>query len=784
MRRLAIAGVVVCLGSGALIDARQPRPGATGDLPIRRVVLYKSGIGFFEHVGRVTGDQRVEVPFTSPQLDDVLKTLTVLDLDGGVVSTVGYTSEAPIGRRLSALGLPIGEDTTLPEFLSALRGARVEVRRGAAAVTGRLLDVESRGRVRDGGAEQVDQISIVTAGGDVHAFDLGAGTVVRFADAALNERVNRYLELVASSRDQDRRTLTIATTGRGTRRLYVSYVSEVPVWKTTYRIVMPDDAAAKPLLQGWAIVDNTVGDDWTDVELSLVAGAPQSFVQPISQPLYTRRPQVPMPSGFLLSPQAHAATLVATDGAGGVVVDASGAVLPGVTVRVRDAGGQVVGTATTDGAGRFSIPGVSGRLRADFTLTGFNSTALEFDAGIEQRVVMSVGAMTETVTVESKSLADARGAAGGRPRPAPGGRVGGNLGGVPAAPPSVFRSAVGVPAQATGRDLGELFEYALEQRVTVRQNQSAMVPIISAPVGAERVSLWSRAEASSRPRRAVWITNSSGLTLDGGSMTILDRNTFAGEGLVETVKPGERRLVSYAADLGMQVDASHESTPGRQQRVRIARGMMTVETFECDRTRYTARNQDTTPRQLVIEHPRRDGWQLQPGGPSPAESTAGAHRFQVAVAPSTTADLVVAGYRPIQTTVQVGNLTDDQLQLYTRQGALDEKTRAALAEIAEAKQAMRAVADQLAARSEEVSRITQDQQRVRENMKSLKGSSEEKQLLARYVRQLDEQEDRLGVLRRETADLQRQMQERTEALNLKIVGLSAEPGPLAAPCVG
>ncbi|MBK5297759.1 MAG: carboxypeptidase regulatory-like domain-containing protein, partial [Vicinamibacteria bacterium] len=261
-----------------------------------------------------------------------------------------------MSRRLGALGLPLGEETTLPQFLSALRGARVEVRRGAVAVTGRLLDVESKNRVRDGAVEEVNQISVVTEGGEVHAVDLGAGTVLRFADPVLNQRVNRYLEMVASSRDQDRRSLTIDASGAGTRRLYASYVSEVPVWKTTYRIILPDDAAAKPRLQGWALIDNTVGDDWTDVELSLVAGAPQSFIQPLSQPLYTRRPQVPMASGFMLSPQTHAETLIA-GGAAGRVVDSSGAVLPGASVRVYDAAGQLVGSTVTNAEGRFSVPG-------------------------------------------------------------------------------------------------------------------------------------------------------------------------------------------------------------------------------------------------------------------------------------------------------------------------------------------------------------------------------------------------------------------------------------------
>ena len=777
MWRPALVGLAVCLAGGVLTEAQQPAAGSARDLPIRRVVLYKSGIGYFEHVGQVTGDGRVAVTFTSPQLDDVLKTLTVLDLDGGMVSSVGYTSEAPLGRRLDALGLPVGEDATLSELLSALRGARVEARRGATRVSGRLLDVESRDRTGHGVTEQVDQASIITAGGEVHVVDLGAGTVLQFADAALNQRLNRYLETFAASGGQDRRTLTIETSGAGTRRLYVSYVSEAPVWKTTYRIVLRATPDATPMLQGWAIVDNTTGADWTDVALSLVAGAPQSFVQPLSQPLYTRRPHVPVPSGLLMTPQTHAATLLTT-GAGGIVVDSSGGALPGVTVRVRDSAGRVIGTLVTDAAGRFSVPHASGRVRAELTLQGFASTSVELDAGSEARVVMRPQAMSETVTVTGDRAG--RGAAGGRP--APRGVVGGAVGGVPGSAEIASSIGTGIPARASARELGELFEYVLNERVTVPQNRSAMVPVVAADIEAERVSLWSRADRVARPRRALWLTNTSGLTLDGGSIAVIDGETFAGEGLIETVKPGERRLVSYAMDLGMQVDADGESVPNRQQRLRIAHGVMTIETFECQQVRYTARNQDTRPRQLIIEHPHRGGWELLPGGPSPVESTATSHRFRLPVAPDTTAALVVSAFHPIRSSVAVGNVSDDQLRVYIEQGALNEEARAALEAVATARRALADLEQQIEVRQQEATSISEDQGRVRENMKSLGGSREERQLVERYVEQLDGQEDRLAALRAELDHLERQRMDRQRALDQRIEALSVEPAELGAPC--
>ena len=123
----------------------------------------------------------------------------------------------------------------------------------------------------------------------------------------MNDEVGKYLSLVASTRDQDVRRMTISTAGEGERNLLVSYISEVPVWKSTYRIVIPNEG--KPLLQGWAIVDNTVGEDWKNVELSLVAGAPQSFVQQLSQPYYARRPVVPLPQNAMITPQTYEATL-------------------------------------------------------------------------------------------------------------------------------------------------------------------------------------------------------------------------------------------------------------------------------------------------------------------------------------------------------------------------------------------------------------------------------------------------------------------------------------------
>ena len=295
MPRSRVLAIVLLLVPPVWLAAQDPPPPAapatpraaaavTRKLPVRRVVLYKNGVGFFEHLGQVSGTERLSIDFTSAQLDDALKSLTVLDLNGGQVGAVGYNSDAPLERRLGALNLPLESGASAGALLGALRGARIEVSRSGVTASGRLLGVERRRQGEGDKVQDVDYLSIVSDAGDVRVFELGPGTTVHLLERDLNDRVGRYLGLVASERDRDLRRMTIDAAGQGARRLYVSYVSEVPVWKTTYRLVLPADAAGKALLQGWAIVDNTVGEDWEDVELSLVAGAPVSFIQRLSQP--------------------------------------------------------------------------------------------------------------------------------------------------------------------------------------------------------------------------------------------------------------------------------------------------------------------------------------------------------------------------------------------------------------------------------------------------------------------------------------------------------------------
>jgi len=677
-------------------------------LPVTRVILYKNGVGYFEHAGHVRDSQDVNVDFTTAQLNDVLKSLTVLDLGKGRITGVSYNSNAPLERRLGSLHLPVGENPTTAQFLDALRGARLEVHSGSESASGRLLSIDEREILIKGDQKvTVDQISIVSDSGEVRVFDLTPSTSVRVAEKEVNEEVGKYLGLVASTRDQDLRRMTISTAGEGERNLLVSYISEVPVWKSTYRIVIPNEG--KPLLQGWAIVDNTVGEDWKNVELSLVAGAPQSFVQELSQPYYTRRPVVALPQNAMITPQTYEATMESRtevnngNPSGGVVGGVPGGVAGGIIAQSMSAPRPQMGI------GSGSVGGTGGGV--------FKAMAGRVDAA---EVAESLEAGTTT---------------------------------------------------AQARELGDLFEYKLHDRVTIRKNQSALVPILQSRIDAEKVSVWSPSQSA--VLRALWVDNTSDLTLDGGSFNVLEGDAFAGEGLMDAIKPGEKRLLSYAADLGVLIDGKQKAENQRVTKVTIAHGVMMQSTQERQENTYTIRNRDISTRTIVIEHPARPGWKLN-DDEKPVESSTSFHRFRLTVEPKKTETLLVKEYRPITNSYQLSNVTDDQIKFFLSQKMISPEIEQALRKVMVQKASVAVIDGEVASRKSKISGISEDQQRVRENMKALKGSAEEKVLVARYVRELNEQEDRVQTLHHEVADLQLKREAAQKTLNEMIEGLQME----------
>jgi hypothetical protein len=696
--------------------------GRTTQLPVTHVSLYKNGVGFFEHAGRVTGDEAVTIDLTSAQLNDVLQSLTAVDLNGGRITGASYNSTTPLEQQLRALPLSLGEEPTQQDLYNSLRGARVEVTGSGAAFMGRILSLESRrgpGGDESKPAPERRFLTVVSDAG-TRTLELTPAATVRLLDATLRGDLNTYLELLDRNRTEGVRHLTLTDRGTGARDLRVSFLSEVPVWKSTYRILFTNNVkgngtgvANRPetaTLQGFSVVDNTTGEDWKNVQLSLIAGSPQSFLQPLAQPIYTRRPEIPIAQDAQLTPQTHASA-----------VDAAG-----------EAGVQkMAGVAGMSGIGMGS--GVPGGLMGGVGAAPSSARAQRFVDGKS----VGPGSVNQTVTVTS------------------------------AAPMIAYETvaADSIVPNTTTAAFDDFFAYNLTDPVTIPRNGSALVPILQTKIESERVTLWSPSEDI--PLRALWITNTSDLTVDRGSFSIVEDGAFGGEGLLETIHPGERRLLSYAADQAVRVSVDQSRDTRRVTMISASKGVLRATSAEVAEVEYLVHNAAPDARTVVVEQPRRIGWDLD-SDPKPDETTPTAYRFRVATAPKQAARLHIGEHHIIDEYFRLVDSSDQQLIVFLRNAKASPAVMQQLEPIFAAKHSVAALDTQIGDKEKAIKQLVEDQKRVRDNLGALKGSAEERTLAKRYTAELNTQEDTLATLRRDLAGLQQQRQSAQADLSNKI----------------
>jgi hypothetical protein len=279
----------------------RPAAGEAEDLPLRRVVLFTAGVGFFERGGEVVDTASVELTFDTSEINDLLKSMVVQDLGGGIVSRVTCGSPDPLSGTLDAFAVNLADNPTLADLLSQLRGTRVRLKT-PEAVEGTVVGVEVRTALAGETLRETEWVVLLTDEG-LQGFDLAKLVAVKVLDPQIDQQMQQALAEVAKSRQEDKRRVNIEFRGEGRRPVTIGYIREFPVWKTSYRLVLSDDKP--PFLQGWAIVENTTDEDWDNVRLTLISGRPVSFVMELDEPLYVDRPHV-MPELYgSVAPRVH-----------------------------------------------------------------------------------------------------------------------------------------------------------------------------------------------------------------------------------------------------------------------------------------------------------------------------------------------------------------------------------------------------------------------------------------------------------------------------------------------
>ncbi len=694
----------------ALAAAVAPTWAAPGELTLERVMLSSGGVGYFEYTAEIEGDADLALRVRLDQVDDVLKSIVVYD-DAGGVGQVRLPGREPLAQAFR--DLPFGPEAleSPAALLNALQGARLRAS-GDSNLEGRILRAVAETVVLpDGlGTTVRHRVSLITPQG-VRQFILEQADTVAFVDAELQAQIDAALEAIAEHRVQDSRTLVIRAEGDGKRQVRVGYVIAVPLWKSSYRLALAPAGEAGPTrLRGWAHVDNLSGQDWDGVELTLVSGNPVTFRQALYSAYFVDRPEVP--------------------------VEVLGRVLPRL-----DRG--VIASAEDKESGRGG------------------GQAFDQDFRLQQRMAMArVGDMV--AESEMMTLSKAQAQVGGA-MAAPGATM-------PMPAPRPLAPAQMIAAQAQEATTQVVFR--VPRPVTVANGQSLMVPVTDREVPGARLALYQPATHALHPLAAVRLVNDGETGLPPGSLTIYERDargavSYVGDARLSVLPAGDERLVSYALDQKVRIDREHKATQNILKG-RINKGLLELTYSDEQTTVYRIKGPAREPRRVLLEQPVQPGWKIIAPGPEDVELTEGHYRIAKDLEAGSEATVEVTLRRERLQSIQLVRLTAQQIVVYTKTGELDPGLRRAIAKLGDLRHALDQHQRELAQSDKGRKRIFEEQTRIRNNLGRIPSNSD---LYRRYLKKLNQQEDALERLDRDTAEAQAKVDAAQDALTDYIAGL-------------
>jgi hypothetical protein len=717
---LAALFLVLIAVPDAVAQANKP---ASAELPVTRVVLFNSGVGYFQREGHVEGNARIDLQFSIGSINDLLKSLVLQDLNGGQISTVHYDSSNPPERTLKSFAIDLTGDPSLGQLLKQARGEKVEVvvmpdknviSGAGVTMSGVIVGVQQK--IKDEGDKEVvvaEQLNLLTADG-VRGIPMSQVQRFKFLKPELDQEFRKALEVLANSRDTERKRVSLNFLGQGRRQVKVGYVTENPMWKPSYRLALEKD---KVLLQGWAIVENTTDEDWKDIRLGLVAGRPITFQMDLYEPLYVPRPVVEPEIFASLRPPTYQGNL-----------------------------GQ---QAVPQVSGLGGIGGISGSVSQQALQQSINSQGFppSLMAGLTPAPAANLLPIVSQDRVKDVKEVIKR--------------------------LDMSKDGVkldGVSSQAVAIDLGNYFQYLIEQPVSLPRQKSAMIPIVNQEVKGERVSIFNVHVHSKHPLHGLRFKNATALHLMQGPVTIFDEGNYAGDSQVGDLKPNETRYLSYAIDLGSEVLAESKHAPESLLAVKIVKGVVHATNKHRMTSTYTIKNRSEQARKIIVEHPYRTGWKLiEPA--KPTEQARDVYRFEQTAEPNKPLKLEVVEEQEGVTRILLADANDPTLQLFIKAGQSSAKVKASLEKALETRGQLADTRRMIQKEEQAVKVIEQDQTRMRANMERVPPESD---AYKRYLKKFDDQETDIEKRRERITKLQETVESQTQTLAEFLQALSVD----------
>ncbi len=628
------------------------------DIPVDRVILSTSGLAQFEHHTKVTGDAAVEFPVRLDQVDDILKSLVVFDAKGRLGS-VTLPGKQPLDQIFKDMPFSRGQLNDAPMLLNAYQGAVVTIKGADLAATGKIIHVvpEEIALEHDKTITK-HRLSLMTTDG-LKSSILEDLQSLQFEDKKIQADLNRALDAVRENSTSDRRVLSVNLLGKEERDVTLSYVVPAPLWKTAYRMVVPETGKDKGLLQGWAIVENMTAGDWKNVDLSLVSGNPVTFHQALYPSYYVDRPDVPVQVFGMALPRVDEG---AVGSAGQMQVNKKGSMLKD-TGAMRQMRGMAMG-------------GMAGKaMAAPMAAMAMNAPAMNANEALDEEKAAPETGMDQVTNVAHAAQS----------------------------------------AEATTQVL-----FRFPDRFTLKSGQSMMLPFVSRDVPMERVSLYQPDTNAQHPLAAVEIKNDGESSLPPGVLTLYEESpllkgtNFVGDAQLSTLGKGEKRIVSYALDNKTTIDRADKTTSTEGQ-IAAERGVIRTSVKSHAETTYTIKAPAEEDRVVVIEHPRMGAdYKVIEPDPKDVEVTDKYYRLKVAVKAGETKPVKIVLENQLWQSYSIGELTVEQLTAYaSTRGTLDAAVRKQFGEIATLREALDDLDQKIAAVDEKKETIFQDQERVR-----------------------------------------------------------------------
>jgi hypothetical protein len=691
MRRKVLAGAVaggLALGAGFLFnhsEAQTPRnsgpadvpQAAGGQLPIAQVVLFSSGVGYFQREGEVQGNSRIDLTFPVQDINDLIKSMVLSDLGGGHISAVSYDSQAPVEKTLRSFAINLTNNPSFGQILNQARGEKVEAvlqqtnTSQPGTMSGVIMGVEHKKETAGKDVIEGEFVNLWCAEG-MRSVKLGDVQRVRFLNPVMDSEVKKALEVLSLSHDTQKKAVSLAFAGEGKRAVKVGYVVENPIWKTSYRLVL--DKKGKPFLQGWAVVENTQDEDWNNVRMALVSGRPISFQMDLYQPLFVSRPVVEPELFASLRPPTY-----------------SGAMERGDMAKAEGKGGGFDGRPAA--ALRNAGPGID-RLQAR-----------------DEAMLLMKDGKAANKPIDPRQ---------------------------------------GVHSSAVATELGDFFQYGIENPVTLPRQKSALLPIVNQDVEGTKVSIYNQNVHAKFPLLGLKFKNSTSLHLMQGPITVFENNSYAGDARILDLQPKEERLISYAIDLGTEVEPVVHNPQDRITKVKVNKGIIQATHLVRQEKTYNVKNRSEHDRMLLIEHPYRPEFKLVTPEKF-SERARDVYRFEVPVASGKNAKLDVTEERDVLQQVSLSNSDDQTMRFFLSQNVTSDKVKTAINQAIALKSKLSATQQEIQHKERRLKDIRDDQGRLRANLKEVPPTSE---AYKRYVKKFDDQETEIEQLQADIKKLQ------------------------------